>query len=167
MASNTDVAKPIVIVLVILLILGFIFVCIRRRRAVVLQERLAQQQVTPLDEVPDNGTGLYVCQYPLPSTGAPQMSSLAHPQPIVSYSVYYPPSLRQSSPAHSVYTMPEESTRAHSPVSTNGSHFGPAQDGSEGFTSVPPEQIGSPRSSENGSEVPSVPPPPYTPTIPK
>ncbi|KAF9285936.1 hypothetical protein BGZ68_003369 [Mortierella alpina] len=143
-----DSAGPIVITLAFILLVGLILSCVRRRRAIALQQQyLAQQsQVTELGAIPDVYTN-YAYQYP-PPAGSPH-TAYAPPPTAPSYHSPAP-----VAPPLQTYVAYPPMPQAHT-LSPPGSYYVPAQGGSASTSAS------APGSSQNPEE-PAAPPPPYS-----
>jgi hypothetical protein len=178
--------RPLVIALCVVLILSLILSCIRRRRAMALhQQHLQQQQQHPTTEL---GDVAYIYQYP-PPPGTPSNTYQPPPTPMTGQTMYgrppgAPPMMSQSPGGYyppmagTVIDMDGQGQQAPfayppmpvapAPTATGasssnsaarpmaGSTYVAAQDGSANLTNADIQE-----------GIPAVPPPPYTPTIPK
>ncbi|CAO3569508.1 unnamed protein product [Mortierella alpina] len=147
-----DSAGPIVITLGFILLVGFILSCVRRRRAMALQEQyLAQHsQVTELGAIPEVYTN-YAYQYP-PPAGSP-------------HTTYAPPPVAPSYHAAASVAPPAQTYTTYPPMPQTpsstlpGSYHVPDQGGSAASAS---NTGASAHGSSQYPEEPAMPPPPYS-----
>ncbi|KAF9099463.1 hypothetical protein BGX23_002043 [Mortierella sp. AD031] len=179
--GNSQV-RPLVIALCIVLILSLVLSCLRRRRAIALrQQQLAQQtQTTELGDI------AYVYQYP-PPPGIPTPGGAGGGRPLYTpppgtpmmmsqsptmgyYSPMVPggggvggmPGQQQSPFPQAQMAYPPMPMPVHQPTGTTSTtSYVPAQDGSANMSNPPLS------AADVNDGVPAVPPPPYTPAIPK
>ncbi|KAF9919608.1 hypothetical protein FBU30_010768 [Linnemannia zychae] len=161
--TSYNPVRPLVIALCIILLISICLSCIRRRRAVTLHQQLAQQAQSA-----ELGESTYIYHYP-PPPGTPyshqQPNGIYSPPPLSGQPLYTPPPgspMMSQSPGggQANFTYPPMpvppppaagATSSTNPITT----YVAPQDGSANLTST------------DAADVPSVPPPPYTPAIPK
>ncbi|KAF9928198.1 hypothetical protein BGZ67_007106 [Mortierella alpina] len=147
-----DSTGPIIITLAFILLVGFILSCVRRRRAMALQQQyLAQRsQVTELGAIPEVYTN-YAYQYP-PPAGSP-------------HTAYAPPPTASPYFSSAPVAVPAQTYTAYPPMpqtlpsSRPGPYYVPPQDGSA--ASAPNASSSANGSSQNPEET-AMPPPPYS-----
>jgi hypothetical protein len=142
------VTRPLIISILLVSIIFLCLKCVRRRRAIMAYQEQALREHEAAELGAASGSQFYMHQY-APPPGAPLPMG----------STYNPHSHRRSSYHPSLYVPPQHPSTSATITTTTFEES--RQNGATlGSTYIPAQDA-------NADDLPSVPPPPYTPQVPK